>query len=427
MIAFATDSDHEVNHVPMDPRLLICENKMEDFEAVKAAAYECSRGVRWKQATVDYLNNINFRVATTIDRIKKEGYQPTRYNTFVITDPKVRKINSATLSDRIIQKTMCDHTLYHELTHYLNVNNAACQIGRGTIYATQRIKRHMYHFVRLNGTDGWVIRIDVKKFFDNISHGYIKAVIARRVHNFAYQNSLYGQIDSFKIPQILEPHRAEAAGIPLGSQLSQLYALNALDVIDDYVQRHLHIEHYIRYMDDIVIMVAGSYEDAVLISKLVIGRIECLGYEVNVSKTSIQPLSNGINFLHQHHHVTKTGRVITTIERSKFKAERRKLKRMFYDLHFKPRKNISLAIILRHYQGWRTGVILKSGNENTVRDMDWLFMKYMHRRSSRFIIGPTELEGLNKDFIRKFCSSCMKTNTTNDLFTTGPMRSHDHR
>lgn len=391
---------------------LICIDKTTDFNELRMAARQCAKGVKWKQTTLDFLNNINYKCCKIADYIGKNGYRPNRYNTFSITEPKPRKINSAPLSDRVIQRVMCNDTVYHDLTYFLNVNNVACQVDRGTLYASKRLLRHLYDYSRMYGNKGYVLRIDVRKFFDNIAHGEIKSIIHKRVSNPKYQEYLYALIDSFKISRIMEPHRCENAGIPLGSQLSQLFALTALHPIDDYIQRELKFEFYVRYMDDLLI-ICNDLHYLRIVQRLIIGRMECLGYETNY-KTHISKLTDGVTFLHTRYFLTKTGRIIRRLEHSKFSAERRKLKRMFQNLVYKSHKNISLGIILRHYQGWRSGVIQKVG-ELAVYDMDNLFRMYLQSRPPSFIIGPTELEGLSKDFIRKFCACSMKTPDSNNL------------
>lgn len=43
-------------------------------------------------------------------------------------------------------------------------------------------------------------------------------------------------------------------GIGLGSQISQLVELAVLDDLDHYIKERLRIKHYLRYMDDFVLI-----------------------------------------------------------------------------------------------------------------------------------------------------------------------------
>ena len=61
--------------------------------------------------------------------------------------------------------------------------------------------------------------------------------------------------------------------------------------------------------------------------------------EVN-HKSKITHLSDGVKFMHQKFVLTKTGKIIRSIDRKQFKRERRKLLRMFHALEFKKFKKI---------------------------------------------------------------------------------------
>lgn len=327
------------------------------------------------------------------------------YNHFQITEPKQRHISSSTFTDRVVQRAMCKDTIYDNLTRCLIMNNAACQTHKGTSFAVNRLqvclRRHFMEY----GTDGFVLRLDIRKFFDNISHGLLKEIVNERVPNATYKRLMFELIDSFNDPIILASFRRENSGIPLGSQMSQLFALNALDSLDHYIVEQLHIRNYVRYMDDLVIIFPPRYFELTVITKLIVGRIECLGFEVN-HKSKITHLSDGVKLMHQKFVLTKTGKIIRSIDRKQFKRERRKLLRMFHALEFKKFKKIDIEIILRHYQGWRATAIIKAG-KYAVMDMDRLFLQLMKSRKPGSEIHLEHLDGLQPEFIRKFCMNTL--------------------
>ena len=43
-------------------------------------------------------------------------------------------------------------------------------------------------------------------------------------------------------------------GLPMGNQTSQLFALYYLDPLDQFIKEKLRIKHYVRYMDDLVLL-----------------------------------------------------------------------------------------------------------------------------------------------------------------------------
>lgn len=58
----------------MNPSDLFVENNALRFDSLKAAAKLCSKGVRWKRTTMDYLNSINRRTSNLTERLEDGSY-----------------------------------------------------------------------------------------------------------------------------------------------------------------------------------------------------------------------------------------------------------------------------------------------------------------------------------------------------------------
>lgn len=74
---------------------------------------------------------------------------------------------------------------------------------------------------------------------------------------------IYEVIDSFKDtrPQAeIDADLFGERGIALGSHLSQLLQLMYLDGFDHYVKERLRVRHYVRYMDDMLMLVPTKEE-----------------------------------------------------------------------------------------------------------------------------------------------------------------------
>lgn len=115
-------------------------------------------------------------------------------------------------------------------------------------------------------------------------------------------------------------------GIGLGSQVSQLVQLAVLDDLDHYVKERLREKHYLRYMDDFLIIAEDKNRlradlDAIR------GILAGLGLTLN-GKTCIYPLSKGVVWLKWHYYLTPTGKVIRRMSDRSIAKMRRKLRRM---------------------------------------------------------------------------------------------------
>lgn len=116
--------------------------------------------------------------------------------------------------------------------------------NRGAHKAMKRIKSWIK-----KDPDGfkYILKLDVKKYFDSIPHDVLKAKLAKIIHDDNFLSLLYTIIDVTDV------------GIPIGFYTSQWIANWYLTDLDHYVKEVLGAKYYVRYMDDMVI--AGNNKE----------------------------------------------------------------------------------------------------------------------------------------------------------------------
>lgn len=211
---------------------------------------------------------------------------------------------------------LCQGGLYEDITEHFIYDNCACQKGKGTDFALKRLKRHMREFYQKHGKEGWVLKCDVHHFFPSTRHDVAKDALRKRVEDPKACEMVCYVIDSF----------GGDKGIGLGSQISQLVELAVLDDLDHYIKEQLHIRHYIRYMDDLILI---HPDKATLVRcKEIIGeQLNAIGLELN-KKTTIYPLRRGIKFLQWRFILSDTGKITMQLGSDKMGKQRRKIRKL---------------------------------------------------------------------------------------------------
>jgi hypothetical protein len=85
------------------------------------------------------------------------------------------------------------------------------------------------------------LKFDVKKFYPSIDHDILKQIVRRKIKDRDVLALLDGIIES-------------ADGIPIGNYISQFFGNLYLSDFDHWVKERLHVRHYFRYCDDVVIL-----------------------------------------------------------------------------------------------------------------------------------------------------------------------------
>lgn len=91
------------------------------------------------------------------------------------------------------------------------------------------------------GTMKYILKMDIRHFFDTVPHSILKAKLARKIHDEQMLDLLFKIIDVTDV------------GLPLGFYTSQWLSNWYLQEMDHYIKEHLHAKKYMRYMDDMIV------------------------------------------------------------------------------------------------------------------------------------------------------------------------------
>lgn len=137
---------------------------------------------------------------------------------------------------------MCVNILKPIFTRGMYEHSYGSIPGRGPHAGKRTIERWIKHCKYINyDTMEYCLKMDIRKFFDNISQDILKKKLAKKIKDKYFLEVLYEIIGA--IP----------SGLPLGYYTSQWFANWYLQDLDHYIKEDLRAEFYIRYMDDMVI------------------------------------------------------------------------------------------------------------------------------------------------------------------------------
>lgn len=305
------------------------------------ALTKCRKGVSWKGSVQIYTANAISQIYSSREELLK-GKLPalTSIKRIVLYERgKRRVICPITISDRMIQRVLCDNALVPRLRDILIYDNGASMKDKGVDFTRKRLMHHIEGAIRDYGTEFYALTFDFKGFFDSIPHRtclnvlsdtfidtYIRSITMDIIKS--YQKSM---IQRIKDKASREEHMAllennKLCGITLGSQVSQIMALVVPNKLDHYIKDEAGVKHYVRYMDDGVIFSDSKEYLHSLYAKM---RAICdeLGLTFNDKKTRIVKVSRGFVFMKIRYNVTKTGGIVRRLTKAGIIRMRRKIKK----------------------------------------------------------------------------------------------------
>lgn len=308
------------------------------YEALWESMMKCKSGVMWKSSVANFVLRGVCEVAKLCDELHDGTYREKPRKTFIVTSPKRREIVSVHFRDRVYQRSLNDVAVYPEMVRHFIYDNAACQKGKGTEFARGRLKCHMQRFYRKHGTNGFILKMDVRGYYPNMRHDVVKKMFAR-----------YLPPEIFKlVEQVIDRYPGDVGFNP-GSQMIQIAGISTLNSIDHFIKERLLVKHYLRYMDDMIV-IGETREELQSVKEAVAERLALIGFELHRDKTRIMPLTHGVMFLSFRFRLTATGKVVLTIDPDRVKAERRKLRRMARKMR---NGEMTREKIVQCYGSWR--------------------------------------------------------------------------
>jgi len=262
-------------------------------------AFEKSRKGKTNKSYVKiFEENLDKELSLLEHELKTETYQPKRLKRFIVRDPKSRVIHSSHFRDRVV---------YHAIINVIGPifeksfihDSYASRKEKGTLNAVKRFDRfkrevsngkQVKNAIDNNQVTGYVLKADIRKYFERVDQDILLRILRKKIKDLKVIHLIEKILINFDT-------KNEKKGMPLGNLTSQFFANVYLNELDYFVKNQLKAKHYIRYVDDFVILhkdknVLEEFKD-----KISIFLKEQLSLELHEQKSKIMSLSNGISFL----------------------------------------------------------------------------------------------------------------------------------
>ena len=255
---------------------------------------------------------------------------PKPLKTFILRDPKTRKISKSTFRDRIVHHAV--HQFIESIFDKTFIEGCcANRKGKGNLYALNLFDEYKRKVTKNNTRTAFCLKADIRHYFFEVNQEVLLNIIKRKIKEEKTINL---------INKILKNYPNKEKGMPLGNLTSQFFANVYLNELDYFVKHKLKAKHYIRYVDDFVIL--HENEIQLKVWKFYINKFlkENLKIELHPEKSRVIPLSRGVDFVgfRNFYH----GRLL----------RKRNVKKMLVKIKLFKEGKISYEKLLEGFQGW---------------------------------------------------------------------------
>jgi hypothetical protein len=338
--------------------------RVVDIDNLYAAFLESKSGVDWKESVQRYEANALRNIIETRRKLLAGESVQQGFMEFTLRERgKIRHIKSVHISERVVQKCLCNQVLVPILSNGLIYDNGASVKGKGVHFAIRRLITHLSRFYRLNGNsnEGYCLSMDFSKFFDSINHEALFKMLEKDIKDRRVLDLTKKFITVF----------GDGKSLGLGSQVSQIAAIYFPGKLDHFIKDFKGEKYYGRYMDDLYII----HRDREHLKQL-LAEIESicasLKITINKKKTRIVKLAAGVEFLKGRCILLPSGKVLRRPCKDSTKRMRRKLKK-FKKLIDSGK--MDFTDLRTAYQSWRGSYRRRFNAYYGIRFMDKLYNK----------------------------------------------------
>ncbi len=240
------------------------------------------------QTAADYEQGLEANLQSLLDRVKSGTYRAPPVRRVRIpkrgSTTETRPIGIPTLEDKVLQRAvaMLLEPIYeqdfHDCSH-------GFRPGRGARQALEALWKQT-----MINRGGWIVEVDIRKFFDTLDHRHLKELVGRRVRD----GVLLRLIGKWLKAGVMEDGSVSYpdSGSPQGGVISPLLSNIYLHyVLDDWFEREVKPRlkgkaHLVRYADDLVIGFTDE-QDARRVMQVLPKRFGRYGLSLHPEKTRL--------------------------------------------------------------------------------------------------------------------------------------------
>ena len=305
-------------------------------EELLQAYYDCRKNKRNTNNAIAFELNLEQNIMNLYNDLMDGSYKPTRSICFVVTRPKPREVWAANFRDRVVH-----HLLYNRISKRFHnsfiYDSSACIPERGTLFGAKRLESKVRSITQNWSKEAYYMKCDFSNFFVSIDKRILLSILAKKIHepwlmSLAEIIVMHDPMNDVEIRSaqelldLIPTHKSLfnspiTHGLPIGNLSSQFFANVYLNELDQFIKHVLQAKHYVRYVDDFVLLSKDKDQLLEWLGKIEEFSLGKLGLTLNPKKTIIQPIDRGIDFVG---HVVKPWR--TTARKRTVKSAVSRLK-----------------------------------------------------------------------------------------------------
>ena len=155
-------------------------NKICSYENLYLAYEKARKRKTLKQYVIEFEKELKQNILDLQNELINGTYYPKPLETFILRDPKTRKISKSDFRDRVVHHALCNiiEPLFDKSFIY---DNYANRLGKGSIKAVERFDIFKRKISKNFTKECYVLKADIKHYFETVNHEVLITLIKKKI------------------------------------------------------------------------------------------------------------------------------------------------------------------------------------------------------------------------------------------------------
>lgn len=144
------------------------------------AEKKARKGKTKKDYVKNFEESLAYNLKVLYDELRTQTYRPEPLKTFILRDPKTRKISKSDFRDRIVH-----HALFNVLEPIFDktfiFDSCANRKNKGIIFAIKRFEKFQRKVAHNFSKEAFCLKADIKHYFQEIDRNILLNIIERKI------------------------------------------------------------------------------------------------------------------------------------------------------------------------------------------------------------------------------------------------------
>lgn len=251
-----------------------------------SAEKKARKGKTKRNYLKEFEKDIAYNLKVLYDELNTKTYKPKPLKSFILRDPKTRKISKSEFRDRIVHHALIKviEPIFEKTFIY---DSCANRIGKGTSFALKRFEKFQRKATHNFSKEALCLKADIRHYFHDVDRKILLEIIKEKIQCK----------DTINLIKLILNNFEGNKGMPLGNLTSQFFANVYLNKLDYFVKHELKVRYYIRYVDDFVILHKSKKQLELWKKDIDVFLLGKLKLELHPEKTKIISFSKGVDFV----------------------------------------------------------------------------------------------------------------------------------